>query len=115
MPAAARRLSASSARPLASSAGIYAVESALRPGERQSVLRVVCKLQVDPVRHLGCMDVIDAETGEVLKTAKDVMMEQAAQYPDLRPCGRETEFLRGGWAEKKSCKRCKNCKKWWDE
>ena len=79
------------------------------------MLRVVCSLSVDPVRHAGCCDEVDPETGEILKTPEQVMMELAAQYPRLRPCGRETDFLHGGWVEKKCCTRCKNCKKWWDE
>lgn len=79
------------------------------------MLRVVCSLPVDPKRHLGCVDTIDPQTGEVIRTAEQAMYEAAALHPELRPCGRETEMLRGGWAEKTSCKRCKNCKKWWEE
>ena len=80
------------------------------------MLRIVCTLPVDPKRHLGCVDIIDQQTGEVIKTAEQVMRDKAKdQQEELRPCGRETEYMRGGWADKKSCIRCKNCKRWWEE
>ena len=79
------------------------------------MMRVVCRLPVDPILHAGCRDEVDSETGKVVKTAKQAMMELAAQSPNLRPCPKKTGFLNGGWVEKKSCKRCMNCKKWWEE
>ena len=73
-------------------------------------MRILCKLRVDPVRHCGCMDVVDRTTGEVLQTAWQVMMMTAARHPDLRPCGWEEDGRCGGWAVKETCRRCPHVK-----
>jgi len=79
------------------------------------MLRVVCDLHVDARIHAGYTDVIDEATGEIVKTAEDLMKEACERNPELRPCARKTDILNGGWAEKKTCRKCPHMKRMWEE
>jgi hypothetical protein len=50
----------------------------------------------------GAGDIVDRETGEVTREAKDVLRDWAAQWPDLRPC----PSVRWDWRDRKDCERC---------
>jgi|GEM_PF-6777381 len=79
------------------------------------MLRVVCDLPVDARIHAGCCDKVDATTGEVLKTAEELMKEACASHPNLRPCGLKTDMMNGGWAVKATCRKCQHLKRMWEE
>ena len=79
------------------------------------MLRVVCKLPVDARIHAGCCDKVDEATGEVLKTAEELMKEACASHPNLRPCGLKTDMMNGGWAVKATCRKCPHLKRMWEE
>lgn len=79
-------------------------------------MKIKCHLDFDARADLGLMDRIDSETGEVLKTAEDAVMEACRDHPDLRPCAkRGPDGKPYRWVEKRrGCLRgkhgrCENC------
>lgn len=73
-------------------------------------MKIRCRLDFDVRQDLGLEDLIDPETGEVLKTAEDAMADLCREHPDLRPCALHR------WVEKRrGClmnggrRRCENC------
>ena len=80
-------------------------------------MKIRCKLDVDVRRDLGLIDRIDPETGRVIQTAKEYVIEACKRHPDLRPCAkRDRDGKPNRWVEKRrGCilqggkKRCENC------
>ena len=61
-----------------------------------------CRHRLPSPAVAGAGDIVDRETGEVLKLAVDVLREWAAQYPHLRPC----PSVRWDWRDRKNCDGC---------
>ena len=80
-------------------------------------MKIRCKLDVDVRRDLGLIDRIDPETGKVIQTAKEYVIEACKRHPDLRPCAkRGPDGKPARWVEKRrGCilnngkSRCENC------
>ena len=65
-------------------------------------MKIRCRLDFDPRADLGLMDLIDYETGEVLKTAEQAVLELCREHPDLRPCAkRGPDGKPNRWVEKR--------------
>lgn len=61
-----------------------------------------CRRRLPSPELAGFVDVVDPETGEVLKSAVDALREAAARSPDLRPCPRR----RWNWIYRTTCRKC---------
>ena len=79
-------------------------------------MKIKCRLDFDPRADLGIIDLIDYETGEVLKTAEDAVLEACREHPNLRPCAKQgADGKPNRWVEKRrGCLRgkhgrCENC------
>lgn len=72
-------------------------------------MKIRCNLDFDARTDLGLIDIVDTETGEVLKTAEDAVAEACLEHPALRPCAlhRWVEKRRGCMRGKRG--RCEHC------
>ena len=71
-------------------------------GKRLPVVKIKCRLDFDARRDIGLCDIIDPETGEVLKTAEEALIEGCREHPDLRPCSkRGPDGKPNRWVEKR--------------
>lgn len=66
-----------------------------------------CSIRLPSPEVAGCCDVVNWETGEVMKDAREVLLECAERWPHLRPCPRH-KGSRGtwNWIERTSCETC---------
>lgn len=69
--------------------------------------RFRCRHRLPSPELAGYCDVVDPETGEVLKTAVEGLRDAARRSPDLRPCLRH-EGSRGtwNWIYRETCRKC---------
>lgn len=82
-------------------------------------MKILCRLKFDVRRDLGLIDRVDPETGEVIQTAEDYVIEACKKHPDLRPCAkRGADGKPARWVEKRrGCLlqggkvRCEHCAK----
>ena len=80
-------------------------------------MKIRCRLDFDARRDLGLIDRVDPETGEVLQTAEEHVVEACKRHPDLRPCAkRGPDGKPFRWVEKRrGCilqggkRRCEHC------
>ena len=52
------------------------------------MLKIRCGLDFDPYKDLGLCDKVDPETGEVIQTAWEAVIEGCREHPDIRPCAK---------------------------
>jgi len=80
-------------------------------------MKIKCKLGFDVRKDIGLCDIIDRETGEVLKTAEEVFEQLIREPSDTRPCAkRDRDGKPNRWVEKRrGCilqggkRRCEHC------
>jgi len=80
-------------------------------------MKIKCKLGFDVRKDIGLCDIIDRETGEVLKTAEEVFEQLIREPSDTRPCAmRGPDGKPARWVEKRrGCimqggkSRCEHC------
>ena len=65
-------------------------------------MEIRCRHRLPSPELAGCCDIIDQETGEVLRDAVDALRDWAAQYPHLRPCKKHS----WNWLYRKACAKC---------
>ena len=84
---------------------------------KRLLVKIKCNLDFDARRDIGFLDKIDPETGEVLKTAEELVLEACREHPNLRPCAkRGHDGKPNRWVEKaRGCilnngkSRCEKC------
>ena len=66
-----------------------------------------CRHRLPSPAVAGAGDIVDRETGEVLRLAVDVLRDWAAQWPHLRPCPRH-KGSKGtwDWTYRNYCENC---------
>ena len=69
--------------------------------------RLRCQHRLPSPALAGYCDIVDPQTGEVLKTAMAALREGAMRSPDLRPCPRQ-KGSRGtwNWILRETCRKC---------
>ena len=65
---------------------------------------ICCRYRLPSPQAAGCGDDIDVETGEVRRTAADVLKEWAERYPHLRPC----PLINWNWTYRTRCQKCRH-------
>ena len=73
------------------------------------IMDIRCRHKLPNSRTAGFGDIVNEETGEVLVTAKELLLKQAKQYPHLRPCPKYKD--KSGfweWTYREYCRKCIN-------
>ena len=70
-------------------------------------MTVHCSVRLPAPEVAGCCDIVDRESGKVVKEAVQVLREWAELWPHLRPCPKQ-KGSRGtwNWIERTVCETC---------